>query len=299
MTSGTTVTARVPDQMLLLYTDRSDPVTCVILDNAHRFGRQFSAISLYQLVHEVTIGAHWQWIGRTLEPARTAVVNRLAFGTTDTANQLTPSFQKQHLSTWLQCELQRFAYVSSMPTASSLMGCYGSLLDQWSDLAGFVGELRVPVHRAAWTRAALHGDVYAVNPWNLYSLGTRISEQQESLLGARVAYVRPKGRLVHVSQVGSMHLCTNAPQGMTPLQKDYIVSFVNAMASSSSIRILEHAFFVDVGSDLPVFYSTCPVPIITGTHIAYADLVIEGLHDDIKGRSGGTASQTELLELRG
>jgi hypothetical protein len=284
--------------MLLLYTDRSDPVSCVVLDNAERFNYQVIAISLYQLVHELTISPHWEWAGRTIDPTRTAVVNRLTFGTANTANRLTSSFQKQQFWSWLHCELQRFAYVSSMPTASSLIGCYGSLLDQWLDLPELVGELRVPVHRTAWTKEVLHGDVYIVNPWNLYSLGRQISAGPGTLRGARVAYVRPNGRLVHVSQVGSTISVTNAPQGMTPIQKDYIVSFAKSMASFSTSRILEHAFFVDVGNELPVFYSTCPVPVISGRHIAYADLVVEGLHDDIKGRSGRTASQAELLELR-
>ena len=60
------------------------------------------------------------------------------------------------------------------------------------------------------------------------------------------------------------------------------------MAARSANRILEHAFFV--GDGLPVFYSTCPVPVITGRLPAYADIVVQGLLDDIKQRTARTTA---------
>ena len=69
---------------------------------------------------------------------------------------------------------------------------------------------------------------------------------------------------------------------MSAGQRDAMVAFARAMEVSSASRILEHAFFV--GDDAPVFYSTCPMPVVSGSHPAYADLVIEGLKDDIERR---------------
>src|SRR5687767_4716554 len=133
--------------LLLLHVGRSDPVSCAILDNAGRFDREVIAISLPQLLSEIVVGACWTWAGRTIDPARTAVVNRLtSFGNANDAGQLASPFRQQQMWGWLHHELQRFAYVSSLPTATSLIGCHGSLLDQWSDLPLLVGGLRVPRH---------------------------------------------------------------------------------------------------------------------------------------------------------
>jgi hypothetical protein len=275
--------------MLLLHTDRSDPVSCAILNNAGRFDREVIAISLSQLLSEVVIGSRWTWAGRTIDPARTAVVNRLtSLGTVDDASRLASPFVRQQMWGWLHHELQHFAYASSLPTATSLIGCYGSLLDQWSDLPLLVGGLRVPRHRASGSREVLQGDVYVVNPWNLYSLGKRASAETASVEGAQLAYIRPSGQLIHIAQVGGTMMFANAPPEMTAQQRDYMASFAKSMAALSASRILEHAFFV--GDGLPVFYSTCPMPVISGTHPAYADLVVEGLQDDIERRSRRTAS---------
>jgi hypothetical protein len=70
---------------------------------------------------------------------------------------------------------------------------------------------------------------------------------------------------------------------MTARQQEYIASFVAAMARVSVPRILEHAFFV--GNELPVFYATFPVPVVTGPLGEYPELVIQGLCDDITRRS--------------
>jgi hypothetical protein len=86
-----------------------------------------------------------------------------------------------------------------------------------------------------------------------------------------------------VAQVGSTIIAPNAPPDMPREQRDHVVSFTRSMAALSDNRILEHAFFA--GETLPVFYSTCPIPVITGRLTAYADMVVKGLHDDIKNRS--------------
>jgi hypothetical protein len=184
--------------------------------------------------------------------------------------------------------LPRFAYVSSMPTAVSPAGAYGSLLDQWTELPELLRGLRVPTHRSPGGREELHGDVCVVNPWNLYSLGTRVAAQQTPSDGGQLFYVRPAGMLFHVAQVGGLFMAANAPPTMTRAQRDYVVSFARSIAEFSTIRILEHAFFV--GDQLPVFYSTCPVPVMTGRLPEYANIVIEGLHDDIQRRYQRAAS---------
>jgi hypothetical protein len=280
-----TVTSRQPPNLiLLLYADRSDPVSSVVLERAARFNCAVTAISLSQLVNEVVLGAHWTWAARTIDPSRTAVVNRLTSIEHEGAtNPLASSFQRQQFWIRLNTELQRFAYVSSMPTAVSPIGSLGSLLDQWSDLPELVAGLRVPVHQVPWKADVLHGDVHIVNPWHLYSLGRRVGADPGPAAPGQLVYVRPAGMLFHVAQVGSMMMAANAPPGMSRAQQDYVVAFAKSMAALSGTRILEHAFFV--GDGLPVFYSTCPVPVITGRMPAYADMVVEGLHDDIKQRS--------------
>ena len=272
----------------MLYTDRSDPVARAILDNRGRFEREVIAISLQQLLREVAGGTTWKWAGRAIDPARTAVVNRLtSLGSADVAGQPCSSFQRTQLWIWLSGELQRFAYASSLPTASSVLGGYGSLLDQWLDVPALVGGLRVPAHRTPWNNAMPNGDVYIVDPWQLYSLGHPISAGPATNAGAGLAYVRPAGMLMHVAQVGGTYFLANVPPGMATVQQDYITSFANSMARLSASRILEHAFFV--GNELPVFYATSPVPLVTGALVSYPDLVIRGLCDDIRRRSRRTA----------
>jgi hypothetical protein len=139
---------RAPELLLLLYTDRSEPVTRVILDHADRFGRDVVALSLPQLLHEVSVGTTWKWKDHEIVPARTAVVNRLTSIEGVGRDGGSPSaFGKTQLWIWLGHELRRFAYASSLPAVNSIMGGYGSLLDQWLDLPLLVGGLRVPVHR--------------------------------------------------------------------------------------------------------------------------------------------------------
>jgi hypothetical protein len=271
------------DLILLLYADRSDPVSAVILDHPERFQYDVATISFEHLLNQVAIGPVWQWANRTIDPSRTAVVNRLPSSDWhDTPARLTSFFQQQQLWTWLHEALRSFAYASSIPSPSSLIGCHGSLLDQWLDLPDVVRDLRVPVYEPPWEKRALRGDVYVVDPWRLYSLGAPLSAEHEVKRDRLVAYVRPDGMLVHVAQIGGTIMFVNAPLEMTPSQRNYIVSFCQSMALSSPSRILEHAFFVD--NDLPVFYSTCPLPVLSGHHSAYADLLVEGLHDDIERR---------------
>jgi hypothetical protein len=103
-------------------------------------------------------------------------VNRLtSLVAADAAGQPSSSFQSTQLWIWLSGELQRFAYASSLPTASSVLGGYGSLLDQWLDVPPQVGGLRVPAHRTPWSNVMPKGDVYVVDPRQLYSLGRPIS----------------------------------------------------------------------------------------------------------------------------
>jgi len=53
-----------------------------------------------------------------------------------------------------------------------------------------------------------------------------------------------------------------------------------AFAAVSPIRIVEHAFFLGQGA--PILYSSFPVPVLSGGHALYPDLVTQGLHNDIK-----------------
>ncbi len=73
-------------------------------------------------------------------------------------------------------------------------------------------------------------------------------------------------------------------------QRDHIVSFTRSMSELSPNRILEHAFFE--GNEVPVFYSTCPIPVVTGRLPAYTDLVVTGLQDDIENSSRRTAARS-------
>ena len=265
--------------IVLLLGDQGDPVSRAILEKRHRFGHDVIAIPFDDLVADVTIGPRWQWRGITIDPAHAAVVNRLP-SAQPPADETTSFFRQQQIWTLLYAELQRFAYASSIPSVTSLIGCHGSLLDQWIDLPKRVPDLPVPAFRAPWDERGLHGDVYAVDPSRLYSLGEPISPRTQRQRG-RIEYVRPKGALMHVAQVGGTILFVNAPQ-LSPAQHGSIVAFTREMARASSARILEHAFFVD--REFPVFYSTYPIPIVTGQHPAYGDLLIDGLNDDIERR---------------
>ena len=274
------MTSPGPPVLLLLYTDRSDPVSAAVLSHPGRFGMDVVAMPLRALIDEVTIGTEWQWRGRTIDPRRTAVVNRLV----PSANEPPPfasDFDERQFWGWLHRELQRFAYTTSLPTATSMHGCHGSLLDQWLDLPTLVDGLRVPDYRAPWSGDVLHGDVHRVDPWHLYSLGTRDDDAGRPGDGL-MRFVRPHGRLMHVAQVGGTLLVANAPPQTTRAQQSSIVSFANALASRSDVRILEHAFFI--GDGPPVFYSTCPLPVITGSLPEYPALLVQGLQDDIARR---------------
>ena len=273
-----------PNLILLLYTDQADPVASVLLNQAALLHCEVVAMSLSQLVHEATVGPVWKWAGSTIDPSRTAVVNRLvSIETEEGTGPLESPFQRRQFWTWLTGELQRFAYVSSLPSAASPAGSFGSLLDQWLDLPELVRGLRVPMHRAPGTAEALRGDVHVVNPLHLYSLGRRASGEPTSIPHGHIAYVRPAGMLFHVAQVGNMIIAPNAPPDIRREQRDDVISFSRSMAALSRNRILEHAFFA--GDGIPVFYSTCPVPVVTGRLPAYADIVVTGLQDDIKNRS--------------
>ena len=66
-----------PNLILLLYTDEADPVASVLLNQAARLHCEVMAMSLSQLVREAVVGPVWKWAGRTIDPSRTALVNRL------------------------------------------------------------------------------------------------------------------------------------------------------------------------------------------------------------------------------
>lgn len=268
----------IPERILLLYSDPADAVARVLLQQPSRFGRDVMALSLQQLVEEVEAGPEWTWAGRTLDPGRTAVVNRLvSIEPQRDVSLLASAFQRRQFSGWLHEELGRFAYASALPTAVSPVGDYGSLRDQWSDIPHLVGDVRVPVHGRSH---ALLPEAWAVDPDSLYSLGKPVAAVPAAELSRKLIYVRPRGQLFHVAQVGGMFLAVNAPPHMNRAQQEHVTAFVKAMAAVSENRILEHAFFV--GDALPVFYSTCPVPVITGGLPAYANLLVEGLRHDIE-----------------
>jgi hypothetical protein len=162
------------------------------------------------------------------------------------------------------------------------MGCYGSLLDQWEDLPRLVPGLLVPDHSAPSLPRALHGTVFAVDRWTPYSLGKPLDAALAAGLraAARLDYVRPQGQLVHLAQVGETMFFPNAPPTMTPAQQQAMVGVARSLAAVSPIRILEHAFFL--GNGAPVLYSSFPVPVLSGGHALYPELVQQGLRNDIK-----------------
>jgi len=154
------------ERILLLYSDPTEPVSSVILMHRAAFECEVTAISLPQLLQVVTVGPQWDWNGIRIDPARTAVVNRLTsleLRMTDGAPQ--SPFERTQLSIWLHDELRRFKYASSLPSINAPIGGFGSLFDQWLDLPTHVAELRVPMHQSPGNTAPLEGDVYIVNPW--------------------------------------------------------------------------------------------------------------------------------------
>ncbi len=272
--------SRSPEPLLLLYSDPSEPVTRVLLEQPGRFGREVVAIPLDRLVDAVATGPVWRWGGRTIDPARTAVVNRLARPPAFApGHPLATYADERRFWTRLSRALRRFAYASSLPTATSMIGCHGSLVDQWLDLPALVPGLRVPAHRGAGSDTTLAGDIHAVDPWHLYSFGAATTA---ATVPGRVLYAKPRGRVVHVAQVGELLLFGPTPPDMTTAHQSVIVSFAHAMAARTATRILEHAFII--GDGPPVFYSTCPFPVITGALPSYAELVVRGLSDDIDRR---------------
>jgi hypothetical protein len=261
------------DPLLLLYSDPADPVTRILLDAPRALDRDVVALSLDALVNEVELGALWRWRGLTIDPARTVVVNRLVPHAGGVRVE-------RQVWRWLATTLPRFAYASALPTATALHGDFGTLLDQWMDLPALVPQLRVPEFRPPWDARPLAGDVHRTDPRELYSFGKPVGVEPEP--GATLVYARPRGRLLHVAQVGGLALFTNVPPETTRADQSVIVGFVNTLAERSDIRILEHAFFV--GDGPPVFFSTCPVPVITGAVPEFRELLHRGLQDDLQRR---------------
>jgi hypothetical protein len=279
---------RRPDRLLLLYTDRTDAVSRVLLEQPDRFGREVVAIRLDELVAEVHVDGAWTWRGQSIDPTQTAVVNRLVMPAVDDgAGPFETLFAQRQFWRWLGSELRRFAYVSSLPTATSLIGDFGSLLDQWLDLPALLPGLRVPTFKAPWIEEAPSVDTYRVDPYRLYSLGTQV-ESTDANTRAHLTYQRPRAPLIHVAQVGGLLLFGPMPPEMDGPRQSAIVAFAHALAARSNARILEHAFFI--GDGAPIFYSTCPFPVITGSLRDYPDLLIKGLQDDIDRRCASDAS---------
>jgi len=280
-----------PDLVLLLHGDPNDAVTHALMSGRAQLGWPLVAVSAQQMLDGIELGDAWTVAGRRVDPQRTAVVNRLP-----AADRLEPdhatagdTMARQALWSRLREELGRFRYASSLPTATSIMGCHGSLLDQWEDLPRLVPGLRVPDHSAPSLPRALHGTVFAVNRWTPYSLGKPLDQALAAGLPAavRLDYVLPEGSLVHLAQVGDTMFCPNPPPTMTASQQQAMGSVARALAAVSPIRILEHAFFLGQGA--PILYSSFPVPVLSGGHALYPELVEQGLRNDIK-KWGGRRS---------
>ena len=208
-----------PQLVLLLYGDPHDAVTRALVEGRSQLGWPLLAVSTQQLLDGVELEDNWTVAGRRVEPQHTAVINRLPLG-----DRLEPgpetaaaTMARQALWSRLHDELGRFGYASSLPTASSILGCYGSLLDQWQDLPRLVPGLRVPDHSAPSVPRALHGTVFSVDRWTPYSLGKPLDEALAAGLSneARLDYVMPEGRLVHLAQVGDSMFFPNPPSTMT------------------------------------------------------------------------------------
>ena len=275
-----------PELVLLLYGDPNDGVTRALSSGATKLPWPVIALSAQQLLDGVELGDVWTVAGRRVEPERAAVINRLPLndrldGVEATAAE---TIGRQALWSRLRDELGRFRYASSLPTATSILGCYGSLLDQWEDLPRLVPGLRVPDHSTPTLPRVLHGTVFGVNRWTPYSLGKPLDEALAAGLpaSARLDYVMPEGRLVHLAQVGEAMFFPNPPPTMTAAQQQAMVGAARALAAVSPIRIVEHAFFLGHGA--PVLYSSFPVPVLSGGHSLYPQLVSEGLSHDIRNR---------------
>ncbi len=208
-----------PDVVLLLYGDPNDAVTRALVSGRSQLGWPLVAVSTQQLIDAIELGDAWTVAGRRIEPQRTAVINRLPLGDRLEPGDATAADTMARQALWsrLREELGRFRYSSSLPTATSIMGCYGSLLDQWEDLPRLVPGLRVPEHSAPSLPRALHGTVFAVNRWTPYSLGKPLDEALGAGLPAavRLDYVLPEGSLVHLAQVGDTMFFPNPPPTMT------------------------------------------------------------------------------------
>ncbi len=273
-----------PQCVLLLYGDAGDPVARALLQGAARLGWPLVALSAQQLLDHVAPGDVWTVAGRTFAPRRTALINRLPL-----ADRLEPgdataaaTVARQAVWTRLRDALGGFGYASSLPTATSIMGCHGSLLDQWQDLPRLVPGLRVPDHSAPSLPRRLHGTVHAVDRWTPYSLGKPLDQALAAGLPstARLDFVLPEGRLVHLAQIGEALFIPNPPPTMTAAQQQAMVDVARAFAAVSPLRILEHAFFLGAGA--PVLYSSFPVPVLSGGHPLYPELVRQGLSNDIR-----------------
>lgn len=264
------------DHLLVLYSERSEAVTTAVLAQAALFGCDVLPLSAEEMLREVRADGHWHVRGQALDPARTAVINRLG------SLPGTDAIGERRLWVWLRQQLARFAYASALPSATSPLGGYGSLLDQWTDLPLLAPGLRVPTHRRRGESALPAGDVRAIEPDKLYSLGQPVpsaSAAPASLL----AYAKPDGLLVIAAQAGGMLMLVNAPPDMPSAHAGEIDRFAARLAQVSESRILEHAFFV--GARPPVFYSTYPIPVVSASDPQYAAFVVQGLIDDIARRS--------------
>jgi len=277
-----------PDLVLLLHGDPSDAVTHALISGRAQLGWPLVAVSTQQLIDGIGLGETWTIAGRRIEPQRTAVINRLPLSDRLEPVHSTAAGTMARQAVWsrLREEIGRFRYSSSLPTATSIMGCHGSLLDQWQDLPRLVPGLLVPDHSASSLPRALHGTVFAVNRWTPYSLGKPLDEALAAGLpaAARLDYVLPEGSLVHLAQVGDAMFFPNPPPTMTPAQQQAMMGVGRALAAASPIRILEHAFFLGKGA--PVLYSSFPVPVLSGRHPLYPELVKQGLRNDIKKWAG-------------
>jgi len=277
-----------PDLVLLLYGDPADAVTQALASGRAQLGWPLVPVSTQQLIDGIGLGDAWTLAGRRIDPQRTAVINRLPLGDRLEPDPSTTAATVARQAVWsrLREEIGRFRYSSSLPTATSIMGCHGSLLDQWQDLPRLVPGLLVPDHSASSLPRALHGTVFAVNRWTPYSLGKPLDEALAAGLpaAARLDYVLPEGSLVHLAQVGDAMFFPNPPPTMTPAQQQAMMGVGRALAAASPIRILEHAFFLGKGA--PVLYSSFPVPVLSGRHPLYPELVKQGLRNDIKKWAG-------------
>lgn len=280
-----------PQLVLLLYGDPQDAVTRALAGGRSQLAWPLVAVSSQQLLDGIEINDVWTVAGRRIDPQHTAVINRLPLDDRLEPGQSTAADTMARQALWsrLRDELGRFGYASSLPTATSIMGCYGSLLDQWEDLPRLVPGLPVPDHSAPSLPRALHGNVFAVNRFTPYSLGKPLDDALAAGLpnAARLDYVMPEGRLVHLAQIGDLMFFPNPPPTMTASQQQAMVGVARALAAVSPIRILEHAFFL--GRGRPVLYSSFPVPVLSGAHALYPELVREGLTNDIK-KWGGRRS---------